>query len=119
MTSSSSANVAPLRGSHPKSGFDCRLSDAMLAPVVATVSVVVTALPFGVTDAGLKLHVTPFGNVALSQLNMTAWLKPFCGVTVNVTLPEDPCFTVSDAGLAETVYDGVNCWNAMVVVAAA
>jgi hypothetical protein len=119
MTSSTSAIVAPLRGSHPKSGFGCRSSDAILAPVVATVSVVATALPFGVTDAGLKLHVTPFGNVALSQLNVTAWLKPFCGVTVNVMLPEEPRFTISDAGLAETVYDGVACWKAIVVVAAA
>jgi hypothetical protein len=119
MPKSSSASTAP-PGSHPKPCV-VRLSRAVaVAPVVAIVSVLVTAaVPFGVTDAGLKLQATPFGSVELSHWNETAWVKPFCGVTVKVTLPEAPCFTVSDAGLAEIVYDGVGGWKAAVVVRAA
>jgi hypothetical protein len=65
---------------------------AIEAPVVCTVSVVVAAsIPSGVTDAGLKLHVTPMGRVDASHANETCSLKPFCGVTVNVTLPDEPC----------------------------
>ena len=119
MPKSSSASTAPPRN-QPEPCVVRLSRETTVAPVVCTVSVLVTAaVPFGVTEAGLKLQVTPFGSVALSHRNETAWLKPFCGVTVNVMLPEEPCFTVSDAGLAKTVYDGVSCWNAIVVVAAA
>ena len=66
--------------------------------------VVVTApLPFGVTDAGAKLQVTPVGSVVLSQLKETAWLEPLMGVTLKVMLPEEPCLIVSAAGFAENV----------------
>jgi hypothetical protein len=49
---------------------------------VATVRVVVPAEPFGVTFGGAKLQVAPEGNP--EQAKVTAWLKPFVGVTVRV-----------------------------------
>lgn len=50
------------------------------------VSVVVAALPLGVTVDGEKLHVVPIGNP--EQVKLTCWLKPFSGVTVAVALPD-------------------------------
>lgn len=49
------------------------------------VSVVVTAVPEGVTWAGLNAQVAPAGRP--EQLKLTAELNPPCGVTVSVTVP--------------------------------
>lgn len=69
------------------------------APTVepaAMVNCVETALPAGVTCAGLKLHDTPDGSPEHAKL--TAELKPFVGVTVTVVVPWLLDWMVSDAG---------------------
>jgi len=72
-----------------------RLEGAM----VVTVRVVVTGLPFGVTETGENAQLAPVGSPP--QVNDTAWLKPFCGVMVRVKLAACPCLTVevSEDGL--------------------
>ena len=73
---------------------------AALAAVVLTVSVVVAAvLPLGVTDAGLKLHVTPDGNAL--QEKLTCESNPFSGVTVRVEFALCPAAMVREVELAE------------------
>jgi hypothetical protein len=42
----------------------------------------------------LKLHVAPAGSPA--QLNVTACLNPFSGVTVTVSVPAEPAAKLSD-----------------------
>jgi hypothetical protein len=49
------------------------------------VRVVVAAPLVGVTVIGLNLHAAPAGRP--EQVKLTADLNPFCGVTVNVTVP--------------------------------
>ena len=73
----------------------------VIATFVAMVSVEVAALPFGVTVDGEKLHVLAAGNP--EQVKLTVWLKPFCGVTVMVVVPDWPGLMVTDAGLKLTV----------------
>ena len=50
----------------------------------------------GVTEVGLNEQLAPAGNP--EQAKVTAELKPFCGVMVNVTVPCPPALRVSDAG---------------------
>lgn len=58
---------------------------SLVVPAVVMVIVVVAAcVPFGVTVAGEKLHAAPEGSP--EQLNVTAELNPFAGVTVNPTV---------------------------------
>jgi len=70
----------------------------VVVAAVAIVTTVVTADPFGVTLAGTNVHVASEGNP--EQAKLTAWLNPFDGVTVRVEVPEEPAFTVTEAGLA-------------------
>ena len=67
-------------------------------PVLAErVSCVVTApAPEGVTVAGLNVHLT-LGCKPV-QAKLTVESKPFCGVTVSVTVPWLPEATVSEVG---------------------
>ena len=68
------------------------------------VSVVETAVPDGVTVAGEKLHDVPESNP--EQLNETAVLNPFSGMTEIVVVPLCPAVTVRDAGEAVTEKSG-------------
>ena len=65
---------------------------------VATVTVVETGAPLGVTVGGEKLHDVPEGSP--EQLKTTAELNPFRGVTAIVIKPLFPGAKVSDAGEA-------------------
>jgi hypothetical protein len=64
--------------------------------LVETVSTVVAAAAEGVTVVGLKEQVAPTGRP--EQAKLTTELKPYCGVTVNVTVPSPPELTVSAEG---------------------
>jgi len=64
--------------------------------LLAIVSCVVAADPEGVTVVGLNEHVASAGNP--EQAKLTADLKPFCGVTVRVTIPRPPAGTVNEEG---------------------
>jgi len=63
--------------------------------------VVEAAAPDGVTVDGEKLHDTPEGNPDV-QLNETAELNPFIGVTEIVVVVLFPAVTVNVAGEAAT-----------------
>lgn len=65
------------------------------------VSCELTALPDGVTVAGLKEQVTPEGKP--EQAKLTVELKPFCGVAVTIDVPLPPASTVSAFGDAANV----------------
>lgn len=71
---------------------------------VAIVSIVLAASPFGVTVAGLNVHVEKFGNP--EQVKLVDALYPFFGVTVIVVIAVPPAFTVPLAGLNATVKSG-------------
>jgi hypothetical protein len=64
--------------------------------LLAIVSCVVAANPEGVTVVGLNEQVAFAGNP--EQTKLTAELKPFCGVTVRVTLPCPPDAKVKEEG---------------------
>jgi hypothetical protein len=81
-----------------------RLERAALLAAVAIVSVVAAALPVGVTVAGANVHVAPAGNPV--QLNVTAALNPFAGVTEMLAVALCPAVTVSAAGEAATAKSG-------------
>jgi hypothetical protein len=66
-----------------KSGLGIR-READCVPT-ENVSVVVTAVPEGVTWAGLNPQVVPAGRP--EQLKLTAESNPPCGVMVSVTVP--------------------------------
>ncbi len=93
------------------------LSRAALAEVtfVAIVSVVGTALPFGVTLAGLNAQDEYAGSP--EQLNVVAVANPFAGVTVIVVVVVLPAMTEADAGLRSTEKSGAGA--VMVTVCAA
>jgi hypothetical protein len=84
-----------------KTGSECNpagnAADFAAALIVRT-SVVAWA---GVTEAGLNEQLAPAGNP--EQAKVTAELKPFCGVRVNVTVPCPPTFRVSEAGVPAKV----------------
>ena len=61
--------------------------------------------PFGVTFVGENVH--PKVGVKFPQENVTAWLKPFAGVTVITVVPGVDFVAVSDAGFADSVNDPV------------
>jgi hypothetical protein len=63
------------------------------AALIVRTSVVVWA---GVSELGLNEQLAPAGNP--EQAKVTAELKPFWGVRVNVTVPCPPAARVSDAG---------------------
>jgi hypothetical protein len=65
------------------------------------VNCVVVAPPDGVTVEGLNEQLAPLGSPEHAKL--TAEPKPFCGVTVRVTLPWLLEFTVSEPGDAPSV----------------
>jgi hypothetical protein len=71
------------------------LGAVFLAEAV-TVSVVVAAVPKGVTELGEKLHDAPEGNP--EQLNETADEYPFSGVTKTAAVLLCPCGTIKEAG---------------------
>lgn len=75
-----------------------------LAAVVATVSVVDTAAPLGVTEAGEKVQVASAGK--LLHVKLTLELNPFSGVTVNVAVPLCPATMVSVGGFTDTWKSG-------------
>ena len=61
--------------------------------------------PDGVTLPGEKLHDAPEGSP--EQLNKTAALNPFSGVTETAVEPLCPPVTVNDDGEAATAKSGV------------
>jgi hypothetical protein len=65
-----------------------------------------TAAPAGVTVAGLNAQLAPLGNP--EQAKLTGALNPLEGVTVKVTVPELPEFTVNAAGCAATLKPGIS-----------
>ena len=65
------------------------------------VRMVVTAAPDGVTVVGENEHPAP--GARPEQLKATCELKPFCGVTVRVTVPCPPEVRFSDEGDAVKV----------------
>jgi hypothetical protein len=81
---------------------------------VATVSVVETAWPAGVTLAGEKLHDAPWGNP--EQLNETVEAYPFCGVTCTEAVPLLPLATVMAAGERATEKLGLGVADGGVMV---
>jgi hypothetical protein len=68
--------------------------------MVVKVSVVEVGASDGVTVGGEKLHEAPEGNP--EQLNETAELNPFSGVTEIVVVPLWPPAIVNDVGEAAT-----------------
>src|SRR5215472_310365 len=78
-------------------------------PVMVTVAVPVVAVPLAVSVNVLVLVVLPGLNDAVTPLGrpdaakLTLPVKPFCGVTVMVLVPLDPCTMVRLLGEAETV----------------
>lgn len=76
----------------------------MVGAVVFTVSVLVTALPFGVTEAGANVQVASAGNPL--QEKLTAVLNPFMGVTVKVAVPLCPLAMVRLEGLTDNWKSG-------------
>jgi hypothetical protein len=76
------------------SGLRLLRSAAVVEVVVIVSCVVEAAPPDGVTGVGEKLHVAPEGNP--EQVNVTAELNPFCGVTVTMSVTLCPAVTVSD-----------------------
>ena len=57
---------------------------AGVSGVVLMLRLEVTGVPVGVTDAGVKPQMAPVGKLTEAQLNTTAPVKPFAGVTVTV-----------------------------------
>src|SRR5664280_89886 len=82
-------------------GLGGRCRPAIPPPVVLIVIVVMTGAPFGVTDAGEKLHVDKLGSP--KHENEVVSLKPPVGVTVSVTVPLLPRVIVNEPGLAPMV----------------
>ena len=72
--------------------------------MVVTVSVVDAGAPDGVTVAGAKLHDAPAGRPV--QLNPTAELNPFDGVTVMAAVPLRPPVTDIAVGEVTTEKSG-------------
>ena len=72
--------------------------------LAAMVSCELTALPDGVTVAGLKEQVSPAGKP--EQAKLTGELNPISGVTISVTTPLPPASTVSVFGDALNVKVG-------------
>lgn len=103
MNRKSAQTAIPLARRH--SPLDSRCSIALVAAVVVMVNCVVTALPAGVTLAGEKTQLASEGSP--EQANVTAWLKPFCGVTVKVTNPDFPLLMERLARLEATEKLGV------------
>lgn len=115
LTTRSSSSCRPRRLFHPmkhsatastepgNSGveFRCRAADVV---VVVTVSVVDAGAPDGVTVAGAKLHDAPAGRPV--QLNPTAELNPFDGVTVMAAVPLRPPVTDIAVGEVTTEKSG-------------
>ena len=74
--------------------------------VVVTVSVeVVKPFAGGVTDDGANVHVVFAGQLA--TVSPTGLLNPDVEVTVIVEVPEPPCVSVNEAGLADIEKSGV------------
>lgn len=78
---------------------------ALVAAAVVMVSCELTALPLGVTLEGEKTQVASEGNP--EHAKVTAWLKPFFGVTVKVTNPDLPLLMLRLAALEATEKLGV------------
>ena len=72
-----------------------------MGAAVVIVSVVVTSLEFGVTEAGLKVQPASAGNPVHEKL--IGLVNEPCGVTVSVNVPDCPAVTVALLGLGTTV----------------
>ncbi len=72
-----------------------------MGAAVVIVSVVVTMLEFGVTEAGLKAQVASAGNPV--QEKLIGLVNEPCGVTVSVNVPDCPAVIVALLGLGTTV----------------
>lgn len=87
----------PARLSAPAGNQGCEAGRIAADALAAIVRVVVAfAPPLGVTVVGLKVQVTPAGNP--EQAKLVVELKPFCGLSVTVTVPWLPGFTVRVVG---------------------
>jgi hypothetical protein len=95
---SATANIDPGSSGRPL------LWSSAVVESVDTVSVV-EVVPGGITVVGEKLHDAPAGNP--EQLNETAELNPYSGVTVMVVLPFCPAVTVNSPGEAAMEKFGV------------
>ena len=73
---------------------------APVAPGACTANVVETADEVGATLCGLKAQLPPAGRP--EQARASACLKPFCGVTVTVRVPDPPGCTVRDELLKDS-----------------
>lgn len=69
--------------------------------VIIVICEVAACVPSSVTDGGMNEHAAPAGNPV--QLNVTACVDPFAGVTVNPTIPAFPAVTVTAPGVAATL----------------
>lgn len=76
-----------------------------------TVSVLVAAAPLGVTEVGLKPQVASEGKPL--HVKVTAELKPFTGVTVNVAVPVFPATIVRAVGFTNTWKSGLKVYAAV------
>src|SRR5436305_13784826 len=74
-------------------------------PTVAVLEAASVSVLVLVVDVGLKFAVTPVGTPL--ALNATEPVNPPLGVTVMVLVPLAPWFTVTLAGIAESVKFGV------------
>ena len=100
----------PASNVHGVMGRPSRLSAAAEGDAV-NFSVVEAAAPDGVTIGGVKLHDTPEGKPA-AQLNDTAELNPFRGVTEMVVVVLFPEVTANVDGDAATEKSG---WGRLMV----
>ncbi len=73
-------------------------------PVVAVLLAVNVRALVPVVLAGLNDAVTPLGRPAAESATLP--VKPFCGVTVTVLDPLEPCVTVKLLGDAERLKSG-------------
>jgi hypothetical protein len=73
--------------------------------VVEATVIVISEVPVPVIEVGLKVTVTPVGWPVADKV--TAELKPPVVVLVIVELPDLPCFTETEVGLAERLKPAV------------
>jgi len=82
-------------------------------PAAALLDALKVSVLVFVDAVGLKVAVTPVGS-PLTE-NVTVPLKPLCGVTVMVLVPVAPSTTVTLAGVAARVKDGVPVTVSLIV----
>jgi len=74
---------------------------AVRAVVEIVTCVIAACVPSSVIDIGTNAQADALGRPL--QLKLTVCVEPFCGVTVNATVPDCPATIVRLPGLAETL----------------